>query len=229
MKSQSVWQEASEQLDQLFAAHAAALGQLKNAPRTCVSHFAKKDRKTGEPIPDYADLATILDTIRTAFAANGLSVTQTFMPHGEDGGMMLVTTLGHKSGQFQRSYLPMKGNVPPQSLASTATYLKRVALCAIAGIAADSDDDGEQANASHTAATISDEGRIEKALVAKVRASTDEEAVKAVLAQTERGVEAGQLSKASADRIGLVAADCIAKFTKPKPEPKPKRETVAAS
>lgn len=218
MKSQSVWQEASENLDQLFAAHAAAIGKLRNAPRTCVSHFAKKGRD-GKPIPDYADLATIFDTIREALSANGLSVTQSFMPHGEDGGMMLVTTLGHKSGQFQRSYLPMKGNVPPQSLASTATYLKRVALCAIVGIAADDDDDGQQANASHEAATITDEGRIEKALIAKVRAAKDEAGVNAAVAQTDRGVESGQLSRAAAERVALVAADAISKFAKPKREP----------
>lgn len=221
MKSQSVWQEASEQQDQLFAAHAAALGQLSNAPRTCISHFAKKD-KQGKPIPDYADLATIFDTIRPAMAANGLSVTQSFMPHGEDGGMMLVTTLGHKSGQFQRSYLPMKGNVPPQSLASTATYLKRIAICAIVGIAADSDDDGEQANASHAAASINDEARIEKALIAKVRSAKDEAAVQAVLEQTARGVDGGQLSKAAGDRITLVAKDCASKLAKPtKKQPEP--------
>lgn len=221
MKSQSVWQEASEQQDQLFAAHAAALGQLSNAPRTCISHFAKKD-KQGKPIPDYADLATIFDTIRPAMTANGLSVTQSFMPHGDDGGMMLVTTLGHKSGQFQRSYLPMKGNVPPQSLASTATYLKRIAICAIVGIAADSDDDGEQANASHAAASINDEGRIEKALIAKVRSAKDEAAVQAVLEQTARGVDGGQLSKAAGDRITLVAKDCASKLAKPaKKQPEP--------
>lgn len=217
MKSQSVWQEASEHLDQLFAAHAAALGQLKNAPRTCVSHFAKKDTR-GQPIPDYADLATILDTIRSALAANGLSVTQSFMPFGEDGGMMLVTTLGHKSGQYQRSYLPMKGNTPPQTLASTATYLKRVALCAIVGIAADNDDDGEQANASHTAATATDEGRIEKALIANVRAAKDEVGINSVLDRVARGVEGGQLSQAAADRVALVAKGCAAKFAK-KQEP----------
>ena len=97
MKTQSLWQEASEHLDMLFAAHSTAIGQLKNAPRTCVSHFAKKG-PDGKPIPDYADLATVIDTARAALAANGLSVTQTFMPFGEDGTLMLVTTLGHRRG-----------------------------------------------------------------------------------------------------------------------------------
>ena len=227
MKSQSVWQEASEQQDQLFAAHAAALGQLSNAPRTCISHFAKKD-KQGKPIPDYADLATIFDTIRPAMTANGLSVTQSFMPHGDDGGMMLVTTLGHKSGQFQRSYLPMKGNVPPQSLASTATYLKRIAICAIVGIAADSDDDGEQANASHAAASVNDEGRIEKALTAKIRAAQDAESIAAVMDQVARGVSSSQLSEAAATRLRLIGGDAATKLAKKKPEAEKKQPAMAS-
>lgn len=200
MKSQSIWQEASEHLDQLFAAHATALGQLKNAPRTCVSHFAKKG-KDGRPIPDYADLATVIDTARQALAANGLSVTQTFMPFGEDGGMMLVTTLGHKSGQFQRSYLPMKGNVQPQALASTATYLKRVAMCAILGIAADDDDDGQQANVNHAEASAGDEMRIVNALIKKVKAASDKDGRDAEIERARKGVREGKLSNASLQNL----------------------------
>jgi hypothetical protein len=201
VKTQSLWTEASEHLDQLFAAHAAALGQLKNAPRTCVSHFAKKG-PDGKPIPDYADLATVFDTIRAALAANGLSVTQTFMPFGEDGStLMLVTTLGHKSGQFQRSYLPMKANVPPQQLASTATYLKRVALCAVVGIAADDDDDGQQANATHATATVSDEPRIVAALQKKLKAAKDAKGRAAEIARAQKGLSEGLLSQKSFDQI----------------------------
>ena len=200
MKSQSIWQEASEHLDQLFAAHATALGQLKNAPRTCVSHFAKKG-KDGKPIPDYADLATVIDTARQALAANGLSITQTFMPFGEDGGMMLVTTLGHKSGQFQRSYLPMKGNVQPQALASTATYLKRVAMCAILGIAADDDDDGQQANVNHAEASAGDEMRIVNALIKKVKAAADKDGRDAEIERARKGVREGKLSNASLQNL----------------------------
>ena len=201
MKTQSLWTEASEHLDQLFAAHAAALGQLKNAPRTCVSHFAKKG-PDGKPIPDYADLATVFDSIRAALAANGLSVTQTFMPFGEDGStLMLVTTLGHKSGQFQRSYLPMKANVAPQQLASTATYLKRVALCAVVGIAADDDDDGQQANATHATATVNDEPRIVAALQKKLKAAKDAKGRAAEIARAQKGLSEGLLSKKSFDQI----------------------------
>lgn len=207
MTGQSLWQEASAQLDQLFLAHAKALGQLKNAPRTCVSHFAKRDKKTGEPIPDYADLATIFDTVRAALSANDLSVTQTFMPFGEDGStLMLVTTLGHKSGQFQRSYLPMKANVQPQQLASSATYLKRIALCALVGIAADSDDDGQQANANHEEAAATDETRIVTALQKKVRAAKDKAGRDAEVARARKGVVEGKLSHASLQCVIDLAA-----------------------
>ena len=200
MKTQSLWQEASEHLDLLFKAHAKALGELRNAPRTCISHFARKG-PDGKPIPDYADLATIFDTARKALADNGLSVTQAFMPYGEDGTMMLVTTLGHSSGQFQRSYLPMKGNVPPQQLAGTATYLKRVALCALIGIAADDDDDGQQANATAAAATVNDEPRIVAALGKKLRSAKDKAARDSEIARAKRGVSEGKLSEASLDNL----------------------------
>lgn len=230
MRTNSLWSESSEHLDELFKAHAAALGALRNAPRTCVSHFAKKD-KQGNPIPDYADLATIFDTIRKALADNGLSVTQSFMPHGEDGGMMLVTTLGHASGQYQRSFLPMKGNVPPQQLASAATYLKRVALCALVGVAADDDDDGEQAQKTAAAAVANDEERIKKALVSKLRAAKDADGIAAVIDQSARGVAQGQLSDVAMGELRLLAADLAAKLQKADaPAAKSsKRETVQAS
>ena len=199
MKTQSLWQEASEHLDQLFKAHAKALGELRNAPRTCTSHFAKRGQD-GKPIPDYADLATIFDTLRGPLASNGLSVTQTFMPYGDDGStMMLVSTLGHASGQFQRSYLPMKGNVPPQTLASTATYLKRVALCALVGIAADNDDDGVQASADHATAVVNDEPRILAALTKKIRSAKDATSRAAEITRAHRGVTEGKLSERSLD------------------------------
>jgi hypothetical protein len=123
------------------------------------------------------------------------------MPFGDDGTLMLVTTLGHKSGQFQRSYLPMKGNVAPQQLASTATYLKRVALCAVVGIAADDDDDGQQANTSHAAATVSDEPRIVAALQKKLKAAKDSAGRAAEVARATKGLRDGMLSQKSFDLV----------------------------
>jgi hypothetical protein len=200
MTSQSLWVEASPQLDQLFKAHAAATGAVRNAPRNCVSHFAKKD-KQGQPIPDYADLAMIFDTIRSALAANGLSVTQSFMPFGQDGTMMLVTTLGHASGQFQRSFLPMKGNVPPQQLAAAATYLKRVAICALVGIAADDDDDGVVANGTAAVAAVNDERVVEERATKAIKDAKTQEGRQKVLDHAAKLVSEGSLPTAALKRL----------------------------
>lgn len=217
----SIWQERSDAVDELYDAMAKAFGEVKNAPRTCFSNWAKKDRKTGEVQPDYADLATVFDTIRIVYGKNGLSIRQTFHPFKDDGTLFLVTTIGHKSGQFERSYLPMKGNIPPQELAKTATYLKRVAICAAVGIAADDDDDGEQATKTHAVAQVNDEERIVKALISKARSCKTPEAIAEVTSQVDRGVSSGQLSDAGAGRVRLVAAECAAKL--------PQQEAALAS
>lgn len=203
------WPASSQSLDKLFEAKSKALGALKNAPRTSKSHFGM-----------YADLATVWDTIRKALSDNCLDVIQTFVPYDENF-VMLVTTLGHSSGQFIRSFLPIKSSLAPQQLAATATYLKRIELTAIVGIAADDEDDGDTAQRVAVSAAIADEPKIEKALVAKVRSAKDKAGVDAVLAQVDRGVESSQLSKAAAERIALVAADCVSKFKQPKKEPEP--------
>jgi hypothetical protein len=223
----SVWNACSENVSELSDAMAKAFGQLQNVVRNKVSHFAKKG-KDGKPVPDYADLASCFDCIRTAYSTNGLSVSQTFHPYGEDGTIHLVTTVRHSSGQFERSYLPMPGRIPPQELAKTATYLKRIALCAIAGIAADDDDDGEQAEKSAASAAVNDEARIEKALAAKIRAAQDAETIAAVMDQVARGVSSSQLSDAAATRLRLVGGDAATKLAKKKPEAEKKQPAMAS-
>lgn len=201
----SIWQERSENVADLYAAMGKAFGQLKNAPRTCFSNWAKKDRKTGELLPDYADLATVFDTIRSVYGANGLSIRQTFSPYRDDGTIMLVTTIGHSTGQFERSYLPMKGNISPQELAKTTTYLKRIAICAAVGIAADDDDDGESANRTHEVAVANDEARIEKALADKIRAAKDSSGRKAEVDRAAKGVAEGMLQPSALTRLKAIA------------------------
>ena len=206
MTTTSIWEDRSEHVDALYAAMAKAFGQLKNAPRTCFSNWAKKDRETGKLLPDYADLATVFDAVRAVYGANGLSIRQTFHPYKDsDGAMMLVTTIGHSSGQFERSYLPMKGNIPPQELAKTATYLKRVALCAAVGIAADDDDDGEMANRTSAIAAADDEQRIERLGAQKIRDSKTKEERDEILEKAKTRVDEGTLSPSALKRLQALA------------------------
>lgn len=124
----------SEQTNELAAALALAQSSMKAAAFNKTNpHFKNK----------YADLAAVLDAIRLPLAANKLSVTQT--TEIREGGLALVTTMRHSSGQWVASEYPLPSGVRPQELGSALTYARRYSLSAIACIAADDDDDAEGA------------------------------------------------------------------------------------
>jgi len=87
----------------------------------------------------YAPLDAILAAVRDPLAGNGLAIAQ--LLDGPD----LVTLLLHESGATlqARSLLPPWDGV--QQYGSMVTYIRRYALTAILGIAAEEDDDGEAA------------------------------------------------------------------------------------
>lgn len=127
----------SEQINDLAAALAKAQGAMSNAILNKINpHFKSK----------YADLAAILDAVRGPLSANGISIMQTIKANGD--GMYLVTTLAHTSGQWIRSEYPLPSTGRPQEIGSALTYARRYSLSAIAGIAADEDDDAEGAERS---------------------------------------------------------------------------------
>lgn len=99
----------------------------------------------------YASLASVIDTIRAPLAANGLSYTQT--TELRDGGLVLVTTLRHVSGQWIASEYPLPLAVKPQELGSALTYARRYSLSAIICISADEDDDTEAARVNNQVAS----------------------------------------------------------------------------
>jgi|DEB0MinimDraft_10_1074344.scaffolds.fasta_scaffold08532_2 hypothetical protein len=192
-----LYSEQSQHLDELFKAHAGFLGDVKNAPRKCKSHFGM-----------YADLGGNLDTSRPALAKWGLSVMQTFMPFGTEGQVALVTTLGHSSGQFVRSVLPMRSSasMKPQEFAAFATYMRRVELSAILGMASEDEDDGETATKATDSAKVNDDKRIETLLTKKLRDSKTAEEGAAVLEKAMKGVREGKLSDGAYKRIEDAAA-----------------------
>lgn len=130
----------SENIDQLATALAAAQAEMKNAKLNKVNpHFKSK----------YADLAEIRDTVTPALSKNGIAVVQ-----GTDAvetGILVVTRLVHKSGQWIESRFPIAYD-KPQTMGSAYTYAKRYSLAAICNIAADEDDDANAANDKPVAA-----------------------------------------------------------------------------
>lgn len=124
----------SEQIDKLTEAFAKAQTTIKNASLNKINpHFKSK----------YADLAAIFDSVRKPLADCGLAVTQT--TEIREGGFVLVTMLAHSSGQWIKSEYPLPATGRPQEIGSALTYARRYCLSAIAGIAADEDDDAEGA------------------------------------------------------------------------------------
>lgn len=90
---------------------------------------------------NYADLPTIMGTIKLPLVENGLAITQCF---NDDN---LVTTLWHTSGQWIASSMKfMRENLPIQKEGSEITYRRRYALSAILGLSTEEDDDGTAAN-----------------------------------------------------------------------------------
>lgn len=138
----------SDNINELIAALSKAQGVMSAAAKDCNNPFFNSK---------YADLSSVWNACRDALSQHGLAVVQT-MNKDHEGDMFLTTTLGHSSGQWMRSYLPIKIRVPetPESdkfgkpkkvnelqlLGSCLTYLRRYALAAIVGVAPDEDDDG---------------------------------------------------------------------------------------
>ena len=95
----------------------------------------------------YADLATVLKTVRPTLARHGLALTQTTQVD-EQGRLLLVTRL-HWGNEELVGYYPIQPvKADPQGYGSALTYARRYTIQAIVGVAADDDDDGNAASAA---------------------------------------------------------------------------------
>lgn len=122
-------------IDKIAAALAAAQGELTNPPKTKTANLGKYKYR-------YADLAEIIEHVRPVLAKHSLAVVQLTVA---DSRNVLVTRLIHASGQYLESTYPLPTQAAAQDMGSAITYARRYSLCAILGIAADEDDDVEQA------------------------------------------------------------------------------------
>ena len=125
----------SDECHELFTALALAQGEIRGALRRETNDYYKSK---------YADLDSVWESIREPLSKNGLCVIQTMQPHNRK--LALVTMLGHKSGQWMRSMMPVNpdkgGSI--HAVGSAITYLRRYALMAIVGVSP-ADDDGNAA------------------------------------------------------------------------------------
>jgi hypothetical protein len=99
----------------------------------------------------YADLDCVFNGINEAMFNAGITITQLVHMDG------IVSVMSHTSGQWFKSLTPIaRGNMSAQEYGSEITYMKRYAICAIAGVVADSDDDGNGASGNESTTTKDD-------------------------------------------------------------------------
>lgn len=126
----------SIELGELYGALAKAQSTMEVAGCNRTNPFLKTK---------YSDLKDIIKASRKSLAANNLSVTQS-INRNDNGQLTLTTILGHASGQFISSELPL--NPPksdPQSLGSYISYMRRYAYASLCGVVSgDEDDDAEE-------------------------------------------------------------------------------------
>lgn len=97
----------------------------------------------------YAPLDSILAAVRGPLAQNGLAVAQLI------DGQALVTMLIHESGAYLEARTPIPAMMDDiQAFGSAVTYLRRYALQAMIGIAAEEDDDGNKAAGNEIMARV---------------------------------------------------------------------------
>lgn len=132
-------QTHSEQLNELFGALSKAQGQIKTAVKDSANPFFKSS---------YTSLDGCWEACRIPLSTNGLTIVQTIKQEGDK--FYLTTVLGHASGQFISSTMPLLlAKNDPQSFGSACSYARRYSLCAIVGLTQGDDDDGEKAMSGH--------------------------------------------------------------------------------
>lgn len=127
----------SENINELMTALAKAQGKMSHAVKDSTNpHFKSK----------YADLASVWNACREPLAEQGLAVTQTMDFSGDR--QVLITTLGHSSGQWMRSLMALPPCTKPQEVGSLLSYFRRYSLASMVGVYQD-DDDAETVQKVH--------------------------------------------------------------------------------
>lgn len=120
-------------------AAALAKAQMQFAPVKRDKTVTVQTKTGGSYSFAYAPLDTILEAVRGPLSANGLAMVQML----DDGA--LVTSLIHDSGAILSGRVDLPPTADIQGLGSAITYLRRYAIQALLGIAAEDDDDGNHA------------------------------------------------------------------------------------
>ncbi len=125
--------KTSESVEHIFPALATAQSKIKGAKTDADNPYFKSK---------YADMASVVESLREPFTLSGLG----FIQGVSDDSKMLFTRIFHTSGEWIETSYPLscKDWANPQAVGSSVTYAKRYGLQAAAGIPS-VDDDGNTA------------------------------------------------------------------------------------
>ena len=143
-EEQTVYRETPT-VGKIAAALAKAQATITSPPRNReVQVFSK--RTNSKYKFKYATLDSIIDHVRKPLTENGMWFAQVLEGDGQ-GKYRLVTRLLHESGEQIESRTPLLvDGASNQEFGSALTYMRRYALTAMLGIAADEDDDANAAD-----------------------------------------------------------------------------------
>lgn len=127
-------------IGQLVAARSRAAADIKRVIKDKTADIPNKQGGRGFSY-SYADLASVMEAVDDALAAQEMALFQTIQERGRSA--VLVTTLAHSSDQWISSEVRIASpDAGPQVFGSSLTYMRRYSALAILGIAPDNDDDG---------------------------------------------------------------------------------------
>jgi hypothetical protein len=191
-----VYRESSDSCHLLYDALAAAQGKIGTIPKRHRSHFGA-----------YADLADIREFTHKALAEAGLAVHQTLQLVSND--LVLVTTLGHRSGQWISSVCPIKAAANPQQTAAAVTYARRMAFSGILCLATEEEDDGETAAVAAASSGTGSPTLFTRAMSA-VQSCTTKKDLREKIEKAHKLSEEGQFDSHQLEQL-MAAADAVAK------------------
>lgn len=133
----------SPAIDQLATALAKAQESINDPSKNKMNTFYKDS----PAYKGYADLESVLSTVRETLSKNNLAVTQAAAFNTENRHVSVTTVLMHTSGQWILSTLelPVAKERDCQSIGSAISYARRYSLTALIGVA-QADDDGNDAS-----------------------------------------------------------------------------------
>lgn len=163
------------------------------APQTLAEALAAAQLEITDPAKDavnphfrsrYADLATVLKTVRPVLAKHGIALTQTTQVD-EQSRLLLVTRLHWRDEELVGYYPIQPVKADPQGYGSALTYARRYTIQAIVGVAADDDDDGNAASAAPSKPRVSEADEL-AAFIGQVKACNDLEELRSRKADAAR-------------------------------------------